>query len=512
MLETLSTLIAQAAAEQGGQLFSSMTSSIIMGIALVSGFYMAWSIGANDVANAMGTSVGSKALTLKQAIVVAGVLEFAGAFLVGRHVSETIRKGILPLDQLMQIPDGLQLYVYGMMGALLAAATWLMIATYFGLPVSTTHSIVGSVLGFGVVIFWGNLDMIAWGKVRDIIASWFVSPVMSGILSCAVFLIIQRTILFKKDMVSAAKRLAPVMVAIVFTIIALVTVYKGLKPLGLDKIEFSTALFISIPIGIVAALISIPLVNRVQAVPASGENDRELQNPLIQEELTKIRSRLKRVREVAYGDVEKRIDTWDSDVEALSRELEEATEANKSARQWGTPQIRATEKIFVYLQILSACTVAFAHGANDVANSIGPLSGVVSVLDRNVLEKASGLSTGWTLLLFSIGGVGIVAGLAMWGWRVIETIGKKITELTPTRGFSAEFGAAVTILVASRAGMPISTTHTLVGAVLGVGFARGIGALNLRVVRDIAVSWVVTLPAGALLAIIFFYIFKAIFS
>ena len=509
MLDTLSVFLGQS-----GGFFSETQIFWIYVIALGGGFYMAWSIGANDVANAMGTSVGSGALTLRNAIVVAAIFEFAGAFLVGSHVSETVRKGILPLEQLEAMDGGANLYIYGMMGALLAAATWLLTATYFGLPVSTTHSIVGSVLGFGMVIFYDRLEVIHWDKVGTIVASWVVSPVLAGGFSCLVFLAIQRLILHKRDMVGSAKKLAPFLVFLVFLTIALVTLYKGLKPLGLHKIGFGWALLGATCVGIVAMLISIPLLNRITVEEDDPETS-HAQNPVIGEDLARMKTKFKKLSMLATGEVEGKLESLGAKIEELSAEVEEQdrppTEKTEGAGVWGTPQMRATERIFVYLQILSACTVAFAHGANDVANAVGPLMGVITVLQKGVVQAKSELSGDWVMIILGLGGVGIVIGLATWGWRVIETIGKKITELTPTRGFSAEFGAAITILVASRAGLPISTTHTLVGAVLGVGLARGIGALNLRVVRDIIVSWVVTLPAGAALTIMFYFIFKAIF-
>ena len=509
MLDTLSVFLGQS-----GGFFSETQIFWIYVIALGGGFYMAWSIGANDVANSMGTSVGSGALTLRNAIIVAAIFEFAGAFLVGSHVSETVRKGILPLEQLEAMDGGANLYIYGMMGALLAAATWLLTATYFGLPVSTTHSIVGSVLGFGMVIFYDRLEVIHWDKVGTIVASWIVSPVLAGGFACIVFLVIQKLILHKRDMVGSAKKLAPFLVFLVFLTIALVTLYKGLKPLGLHKIGFGWALLGATGIGIVAMLISIPLLNRI-TVEEDDPETTHAQNPVIGEDLARMKTKFKKLSMLATGEVEGKLESLSAKIEELSAEVEEQdrppTGKTEGAGVWGTPQMRATEKIFVYLQILSACTVAFAHGANDVANAVGPLMGVITVLQKGVVQAKSELSGEWVMIILGLGGIGIVIGLATWGWRVIETIGKKITELTPTRGFSAEFGAAITILVASRAGLPISTTHTLVGAVLGVGLARGIGALNLRVVRDIIVSWVVTLPAGAALTIMFYFIFKAIF-
>lgn len=477
---------------------------------LVFGFFMAWSIGANDVANAMGTSVGSRALTLKQAIIVAGILEFAGAFLVGPHVSETIRKDIIPVEQLQEIlqDDGAALYVYGMLASLLAAGIWLMAATYLGLPVSTTHSIVGAVLGFGLVVLWGHWDVIRWGTIGEIVSSWVLSPLTSGVLSFVIFSLIQRLVLFQRDMVAAAKRVAPFLVFAVFEVITLVTLWKGLKHLKLPLTDTQSVVF-STAVSIVLALLSIVLLRRVKVRAPKGNPSRR-QNPLIAEELSKMRQKLLRVHEIAHGEVGEQLKQLRDQLDAVQSTL---VRANGSSRHtWGTPQMRTTERIFAYLQIISACAVAFAHGANDVANAVGPLGGVIAVLHAEELGTAVSIDSTWMLGMLAIGGLGIVAGLATWGWRVIETIGRKITELTPTRGFSAEFGAAVTILVASRSGMPISTTHTLVGAVLGVGFARGIGALNLRVVRDIVVSWVVTLPAGAGLAVLFFFILKAILS
>ena len=281
----------------------------------------------------------------------------------------------------------------------------------------------------------------------------------------------------------------------------------------LRPLPFSGSLLYAAIIGLISALASIPLLKKI-TVEEDESGAPQTQNPLIGEELSRLKTKLKKLTVIADGDVEEKLGSLEGQIADLSTQLEEQESSVKSsgAGKWGTPQMRATERIFVYLQILSACTVAFAHGANDVANAIGPLSGVITVLQKGALSAKSDLSDGWMTLILALGGVGIVIGLVTWGWRVIETIGKKITELTPTRGFSVQFGAAITILVASRAGLPISTTHTLVGAVLGVGFARGIGALNLRVVRDIIISWVMTLPAGAFLAILFFYILKASFG
>lgn len=348
-----------------------MSETIIQTGVLILGFYMAWNIGANDVANAMGTSVGSKALSLKQAVVLAAILEFSGAFFAGSTVSETIQKGILDLSFFQSDPLA---FVLGMMGSLLATGVLLQLASYLGLPVSTTHAIVGAVIGFGCIA--GGIEAVRWDVLGWIASSWILSPLLSGLISYAIF----------------------------------------------SLIGF------------------IRLRQPALSTPSSSS-------------------------------------------------------------------YQGLEKIFIPLQILSACLVAFAHGTNDVANAIGPVAAVIGVLKTGTLSSQSAVPT-W---LLALGGGGIVLGLATWGWRVIETIGKKITELTPTRGFSAEFGAAATILLASKLGLPISTTHALIGSVLGVGMTRGIKALNLQIIKEIVVSWIVTIPLCALFSILAFYFLKFCF-
>ena len=470
--------------------------TILLGIAIVFGFYMAWSIGANDVANAMGTSVGSGALTIKRAVILAAILEFSGAFFVGSHVSETIRKGIV--DPVIFQNDPMDL-VYGMMGALLAAALWLQVATYFGWPVSTTHSIVGSVIGFGIII--GGFDSIAWPKVGSIVASWVVSPLMSGSIAFIIFTILRRQIYYKDDPVAAAKKIVPSLVFFVFLILSLAMVFKGLKNLHLD-LGFGEALVISVMVGIIASFISFFLVKRIKE-EAPSEEVIEKQPESVFRHISSAARHLDKAMKGAKGKLRQGLHLVQNDLNSvketasIDQKIRKSNEAHKTV-----------ERIFIYLQILSASFVAFAHGANDVANAVGPLAAVVTILQTGLINMKSEVPM-WIL---GMGGVGIMIGLATWGWRVMETIGKKITELTPTRGFAAEFAAATTIVIASKLGLPISTTHTLVGAVLGVGLARGIGSLNLRMISDIVVSWVITIPVGAVGAILFFYILKAIFG
>ncbi|MGX5175196.1 inorganic phosphate transporter [Aliikangiella sp. IMCC44653] len=409
---------------------------ILISLAAMFGVLMAFGIGANDVANAMGTSVGSKALTIKQAIIVAMIFEFAGAFLAGGEVTSTIRKGIIDSGAMVNTPE---LLVFGMMASLLAAGIWLIVATYFGWPVSTTHSIVGAIVGFAAVGI--GMEVVMWGKVGSIVASWVVSPLLSGTIAFMLFTSVQKLILDTEDPLKNAKKYVPFYMFLAGFMIALVTLFKGLKHVGI-KFDSITSILIAAGFGLAVLLAGKFFINRQKAVDTDQSS---------------------------YANV---------------------------------------EKVFAVLMVVTACGMAFAHGSNDVANAIGPLAAVVSVVENNgEIAKKSALPV-WILL---VGGLGIVGGLALYGRRVMATIGKKITELTPSRGFAAELAAASTVVIASGTGLPISTTHTLVGAVLGVGMARGIAALNLGVLKSIAASWVVTLPAGAILSMAFFFMFKGIF-
>ncbi|WP_323846647.1 anion permease [Microbulbifer magnicolonia] len=416
--------------------------TILLILACVFGFFMAWGVGANDVANAMGTSVGSRALTIRQAILIAAVFEFAGAYLAGGEVTATIRKGIIDSEVFAGQPE---LLVYGMLSALLAAGTWLLIASVLGWPVSTTHSIVGAIVGFSAVGI--SADAVSWGKVGSIVASWVVSPVLAGTISFLLFRSVQRLILNTEDPFANAKRYIPFYMFAAGWMVAMVTLTKGLKHVLKDaKIELSFIQDAGIAalVALLVAGIGVAMLKRIKRDPEREKGNR-------------------------FANV---------------------------------------ERLFAILMVFTACAMAFAHGSNDVANAVGPLAAVVSTVQSGaVVAKATMPS--WILLL---GGLGIVIGLATYGFKVMATIGRKITELTPSRGFAAELAAASTVVLASGTGLPVSTTHTLVGAVLGVGLARGIGALNLRMVSTIAVSWVVTLPAGAGIAIVFFFFFKGVFG
>ena len=408
-----------------------------LGLAAAFGLFMAWGIGANDVANAMATSVGAKALTIKQAIIVAAIFEFAGAFLAGGQVTSTIRKGIIDATEISANPE---LLVYGMLAALLAAGIWLLVASKNGWPVSTTHSIVGAIVGFAAVGI--GVESVHWSKVATIAASWVVSPLLSGFLAFFIFMSVQKLILSKKDPLKYAKKYVPFYIFAVGFTLALVTLLKGLKHVGLD-LSFNEAVMIAAACGLVTMAIGAYAISKIKIDPDEDADFR----------------------------------------------------------------FTNVEKIFGILMIFTACGMAFAHGSNDVANAVGPVAAIVSIVKTGAVAQQSALAT-WILLL---GGIGIVLGLATYGWRVMATVGKKITELTPSRGFAAELAAASTVVIASGTGIPVSTTHTLVGAVLGVGIARGIGAINLRIVRNIMLSWIVTLPAGGILAILFFFLLKGMF-
>ena len=404
-------------------------------IAALLAFYMAWAIGANDVANAMGTSVGSGALTVGGAIIVAAIFEFAGAFLAGGHVTDTVRKGMLDMSLL-----GREELIYGMMASLASAGTLLIGATRFGLPISTTHAIVGAIVGFGAVAI--GIDAVNWPKVLQISLSWITSPLLAGVIAFTIFHLIRSTILNKSNPVHQIRKYGPAFFFFVFFIIGLVTLFKGLKHINLD-LDLMEAIAGSVALGLIGSGIGAFFIRRVQ---------------------------------IGEADPDHRFDQ--------------------------------VERIFVVLQILTACAIAFAHGSNDVANAIGPLAAIVNAVE-NVDLTAKAPVAPWML---AIGGLGIVIGLATWGYRVMETVGKKITELTPSRGFAAQLAAASTIVLASRLGIPISTTHTLVGAVLGVGLARGITALDLRVVGNILASWIATLPIAAALSVFFYYFFKGLLT
>ena len=417
--------------------FLTDTTTIYVALAAIFGVFMAWGIGANDVANAMATSVGSKSITIKQALIIAAIFEFAGAYLAGGQVTETIRNGLVDMDAFSANPEVL---VWGMLGSLLAAGTWLLVASLRGWPVSTTHSIVGAVVGFAAVGV--GVDAVNWGTVGTTAISWVFSPMISGVLAFLIFMSLQKLVLNTKSPLQNAIKYGPFYLFMVGFVLSLLTIKKGLKHVGLH-LDGGMDLVLSVAVGVMIALLGRWLISRVK---------------------------------------------FDEKVDRRSH-------------------FANVEKIFAVMMIFTASAMAFAHGSNDVANAVGPMAAVIDVAKSGVMAAKSSVPS-WVLL---VGAVGIVVGLGTYGYKVIQTVGNKITELTPTRGFSAEISTAMTVVMASYTGIPVSTTHTLVGAILGVGFARGIAAIDLRVVGGIFMSWVVTLPAGALLSVIFFYLLRGIF-
>jgi PiT family inorganic phosphate transporter len=411
---------------------------ILVIVAIVVGFYMAWNIGANDVANSMACAVGSKALTIVAAVVLAGICNFCGAVLVGSHVTDTVRKGIVDTQAFTSDP---MLLAHGMVCALLAAGVWLNMASFFGMPVSTTHSIVGAVFGFGILEV--GFGYIHWAKLGQIVASWVISPLAGGTIAFIIFGLISRHILSAERPAVAARKGAPVCVFFTFTVIILAIIYKGLKNLHLD-LGGPQAIAISVLGGLVAAAVASVVIRRNHS--QTGELPVEQQ--LVQ-----------------------------------------------------------VEKTFVVLVIISSCTVAFAHGANDVANAIGPLAAVVEIVKTNSIPGEVSVSI-WFLVL---GGIGIAVGLATFGYRVMCLVGHKVTEITPSRGVAADLAGMTTVLACSKMGLPVSTTHTMIGAIIGVGLARGITGIDRRVVGQIFTSWLATVPIAAGLTIVLYLIGEWLF-
>jgi PiT family inorganic phosphate transporter len=396
-------------------------------IGYIFGFYMAWNIGANDVANSMASAVGAKAITIRQAVFIAGILNIVGAVFIGSHVTKTIRKGIVSTDILTDP----HLALIGALAALLAAALWVSFATWKSLPVSTTHSIVGAMIGFGIVV--GGFSVINWGKLTAVVLSWVISPIFSMVLGFGMFKTITRFILSKKNSYKRALKLSPFFISLAFFVVVLSFLFK--TPLG-KKMAVGTpmALVIAIVLALFFGLLSAKILHYfVKKLKSPNEED-----------------------------------------------------------------------IFRKIQIGTSCYVSLAHGANDVANAIGPLAVIYFI----VKTGGVGAKVPVPVFLLFFGGVGIACGIAMAGHRVMDTIGRKITTLTNTRGFSVDFAAATTVMIASKMGLPVSTTHAAVGGVMGVGLARGIEAVNFRIIFQIMIYWVLTVPAAAITCIIIFKILQ----
>ena len=413
---------------------------LILLLIIIIGFYMAWNIGANDLANSMASSVGAKAVSLRNAVILGGILAFIGAVFVGSHVAGTIKSGIVSPSDIKE-----EVYVmYGAIAALLGASFWITLATWKELPISTTHSIVGGMMGFGIAV--GGWEIVNWMIIGSIAASWVISPVLGAVLAYLMFRIILRFILQDENPFQAAKRIGPIFISITFMIIASSILFK--TPLG-QNLEFSSVeiIILILIVGIFSGLTGYLILTHY---------------------FKKTHKKEKQTKKESYERV---------------------------------------EHIFSRLQLMTACYVAFALGANDVANAIGPVATAFSV------ESGEGLGSEVSIpfYLLVVGGIGIVIGMFTWGYKVIKTIGSKITHITNTRGFSVEFGAATSVLLASKLGMPVSTTHAVVGAVIGVGLARGLDALDLSIIKKIVVTWVITVPVAAVTTAVIFLGLVALF-
>jgi PiT family inorganic phosphate transporter len=405
---------------------------ILVVIAAIAGFYLAFNIGANDVANTMGTAVGSGALTIKHAIMLAAVCELLGAILIGDEVTKTIKQGFVNPERFAADPLG---FAYGMTAAILATALWLQYATFRGLPVSTTHSIVGAVLGFAIMHGgWWGINFI---QLAAIFFSWLVSPLMGAVIAYLYLRFILKVIIDSKDAFGRMKKMAPLMIGSCVTVLSSAFTIRLAKKANFHP---SIGVLSALGLGLLVALIFHLMITKL-LVPAGRD-----------EVLTLV------------------------------------------------------EKIFARMQFVTGAFLAFAHGSNDVANAIGPASAVVSALQENNVDSETHVPF-WLLLL---GGIGIVVGLSIFGRKVIDTIGQGITEITPSRGFAAEFSAAITILIGTILGMPLSTTHVLVGAVVGVGFARGLSGIDVVVIRKIGRSWIITMPITAIISMIFCFILRIV--
>tara|TARA_Y200000002_G_scaffold189472_1_gene156350 strand:+ start:1812 stop:3074 length:1263 start_codon:yes stop_codon:yes gene_type:complete len=400
-------------------------------LAIVASFSMSWAIGANDVANAMGTSVGSRSITIRQAILIAAIFEALGAFSASGQVTETLRQGIVNVEIFQDRP---MVLVIGMLSALFASATWLIIATYRGWPVSTTHTVVGAIIGFALLTV--KLSQINWFVILRIASSWVFTPLLAAFAAYMLFRSVYRYVLAAVEPRLAARKWLPVYVFSAVFVTMLVTIFQGLEPLGY-RVEIMPTLIFSTVVSLSLSIL------------------------------------FRQLLEQNY--------------------LEENTD--------DLFDFAFVESSFGVLTVFTACAMAFAHGSNDIANAIGPLVAIVDILVDHRISIDSAPIPIW---IVGLGSAGVVSGLAMYGYRIMDTVGVKITPLTPSRSFSAQLSTALIVILASGVGLPVSTTQTLVGAVLGVGFARGIGALNLNVVKSIFVSWLVTLPCGAILAIFYF--------
>lgn len=439
-------------------------------VGTISTVFTSFGIGANDVANSFATSVGAKVLTLRQAVLIAGIFELAGAVLMGSHVTDTVRKGIVSSELFEDSP---YLLMFGMLCASISTGFWLLMATYFKAPVSTTHSSVGSIIGFALV--YGGLEAIKWDKVVLIILSWIISPVMSGVLTLIIFSVIKYGALRQNDPITRSLQIYPLMVWLTIAINTFFVIYKGSPALGLNKTPIWLGLLVSFAIGLLFAIASV-LLNKYyleDKVKKWTQKQKDIENQQDQTE-------------------ENQLDKHQLEKDQQS---EEKTSSKIKVGKFEREEYDSSaEKLFSFLQIFTACLSSFAHGANDVANSIGPYAAIVSIYFSSSVSAKSEVPI-WILF---VGGLGIVFGLAIWGRRVIERMGNDLVSITASRGFSMELGASLSVVTASRLGIPVSTTHCQVGSIVGGGLADGTTSnVSWTTMGWVALGWLITLPVTA---------------
>ena len=466
-------------------------------------FLMAYGIGANDVANAFATSVGAKAITLNQALIIAAVMEFSGAFLMGSHVTDTVAKGIIDPNVFVDTPE---ILMVANMCALLAAAVWLILATQLQMPVSTTHSIIGALVGCGLVAQKG--DAIKWSKVIEIIVSWFTSPVLSGIFSFLLFLFVRNCILRKNNSFERALKFFPVLVAVTFAVNIFFIIYKGSPQLGLNKTPLWLGLLISIVAGIIIGIIltftMVPCLRRrsmkIEDAPAPVPAPIPAGASTEKKETTVEVPTTTPTATVVPVDAPKKEEHnfLNQDVHAeLKDEKSEVYKIHQHAEKFDPK----TENVFSFVQVVTATFDSFCHGANDVANSIGPFAGVIAIyLNRGISAKSE---VQWWVL--ALGGAGIVLGLATMGYKIMASIGVNLVRVTPSRGFTIELGAAIVVLIGSRLSLPLSTTHCQVGSTVGVGLLEGKGGINWKLFIEVFAGWILTMVVSGCLAAGLFY-------
>jgi len=476
-------------------------------VAIIFAFIAAFGVGANDVANSFSTSVGAKSITIKQAIFIACIFEFSGAFFMGKHVTNTIRKGIADIDLFMDEPD---IFMFGMMCVCISNAGWLLFATYLKLPVSTTHTCVGGIMGF--VIACKGWDGVEWSVVGKIIISWFLSPIASGIFAVILASIIKCFIMHSSSPSTRALLCYPLLVWFTFFIVIFYTIYKGTPQLGLSDTHVGVAIGISIGISIFFAIIA-----KLLAVPRLKSNLEQLDNDKIE---------MANKNKSSSGDIEEDevTDMWEEDTHSkrkskTSSSLSDDDDNNKKNSSFMDrviPDVEQTHKneasndlldmldktekfdekaeyVFTHLQVITACFASFAHGANDVSNSIGPLAAVVSVYQTMEVDKKADVP----LWILALGGIGIVLGLVLYGYKIMQVIGFELTKLSPSRGFSIELGGAMVIITGSRLELPLSTTHCQVGATIGVGLMQGCSNVNWSIIPRVIMGWIMTVIISA---------------